>query len=83
VGLHIGGTGFKHGATVSLDGQATEVTVMSPALITATAPLHAGGTVDLVVTNPDGERRRLAATPICRSRPRASSQTMGSRAAGR
>jgi hypothetical protein len=61
VNLHIGGTGFKHGATVSLDGQATDVTVMSPALITATTPIHAAGAVDVVVTNPDGESARLAA----------------------
>jgi hypothetical protein len=47
-------------ATVSLDGQATDVTVTSPVLITATAPIHAVGTVDVVVTNPDGESARLA-----------------------
>lgn len=68
VSLQIGGTGFKYGASVSLDGQATDVMVISPVLITATAPPHAAATVDVVVTNPDGGSARLAGgfryTPI-------------------
>jgi hypothetical protein len=48
----ITGTGFLAGATVSLGGTAaTGVTVVSSTSITATAPAHAAGAVNVVVTN--------------------------------
>jgi hypothetical protein len=57
--VRILGTGFQVGATVTLDGDATSVTVVSSTAITATAPAHAAGTVDVVVTNPGGQSGRL------------------------
>ena len=51
----ISGTGFANGATVSFGGAAaTGVTVSGTASISAVAPAHAAGLVDVVVTNPDG-----------------------------
>jgi hypothetical protein len=55
--LTIAGTGFKPGALVSLGGvNATGVATYSDSVISATAPMHSAGTVDVVVTNPGGER---------------------------
>ncbi len=52
--VSIAGTGFLTGATVSLGGSAaTGVTLMSSTSITATAPAHTAGAVDVVVTNTD------------------------------
>src|SRR6185369_3682585 len=52
----ITGTGFLAGATVSLGGTAaTGVTVVSSTSITATTAAHAAGTVNVVVTNTDGQ----------------------------
>ena len=59
VEVRILGTGFQPGATVTLDGAATNITVVSSTLITATTPIHAAGTVDVVVTNPAGQSVRL------------------------
>jgi hypothetical protein len=60
-GATITGTNFLSGATVSFGGTAaTGVTVASSASITVTAPAHAAGTVDVVVTNPDGQSGKLA-----------------------
>jgi IPT/TIG domain len=56
----IRGTGFQSGATITLDGAATNVTVVNDTIVTATASPHAAGTVDVVVTNPGGETSRLA-----------------------
>ena len=57
----ITGTGFLSGATVKLGGTtATNVTVTSSSTITATTPAHAAGTVDLVVTNTDGQSGTLS-----------------------
>jgi IPT/TIG domain-containing protein len=56
----IAGAGFRPGATVTLDGTAAVARVNSGAIIFANTPPHAAGTVDLVVTNPDGERATLA-----------------------
>lgn len=61
VDVRILGTGFQAGATVTMDGAATNVTVVSSTLITATTPIHAAGTVDVVVTNPAGQSVRLPA----------------------
>ena len=50
----ITGTGFLTGATVTFGGtSATGVTVVSATSITATAPAHAAGAVNIVVTNTD------------------------------
>ena len=51
----ITGSNFQSGATVTFGGRAaTNVVVVSPTVITATAPFHSPGTVDVIVTNPDG-----------------------------
>jgi hypothetical protein len=50
----ITGTNFVSGATVTFGGTAaTGVNVVDATSITATTPAHAGGTVDVTVTNPD------------------------------
>jgi glucose/arabinose dehydrogenase len=50
----IAGTGFLTGATVKMGGSsATVLAVVNSTLITATAPAHTAGTVDVVVTNTD------------------------------
>jgi glucose/arabinose dehydrogenase len=50
----IAGTGFLTGATVKMGGTATTVlAVVNSTLITATAPAHTAGAVDVVVTNTD------------------------------
>ena len=60
-GLTITGTNFVSGATVSFGGTAaTAVTVASSTSITVAAPAHGAGTVDVVVTNPDGQNAKLA-----------------------
>jgi hypothetical protein len=57
----ITGSGFLSGATVKFGGTtATNVTVTSSSTITATTPAHASGTVDVVVTNSDGQSGTLA-----------------------
>ena len=56
----ITGTGFISGATVSLGGtSATNVSVTNSTTITAVTPAHAAGTVNVVVTNPDGQSGTL------------------------
>lgn len=53
--ITITGTNFASGATVSVGGSsATNVTVVNSTTITATTPARAAGTVNVVVTNPDG-----------------------------
>jgi hypothetical protein len=60
-GSTIAGTNFVSGATVSFGGTAaTGVTVAGSTVITATAPAHAAGTVDVVVANPDGQSTKVA-----------------------
>jgi len=50
----IAGTGFLTGATVKMGGtSATVLAVVNSTLITATAPPHIAGAVDVVVTNTD------------------------------
>lgn len=57
----ISGTGFAGGATVSIGGAAaTNVVVAGATSLTATTPAHAAGSVDIVVSNPDGQSARLA-----------------------
>jgi IPT/TIG domain-containing protein/PQQ enzyme-like repeat protein len=56
------GAGFQSGATVAFGGAAaTGVSVVSSTQIRATTPLHAAGTVDVVVTNPDTHASTLPA----------------------
>jgi hypothetical protein len=53
------GTGFLTGATLTLDGVAATVTSVTSTTIIAMTPVHAAGTVDVVVTNPGGVRGAL------------------------
>lgn len=54
--LTITGTGFQSGAKVTLGASAaSNVIVAGSTSITATAPPHAAGTVNLTVTNPNGQ----------------------------
>ena len=57
--VQILGAGFQSGATVTFDGAAAVVTALTGAAITATAPIHSAGPVDVVVTNPGGQSERL------------------------
>jgi plastocyanin len=61
LGVTITGSGFAAGAAVSIGGApATNIAIASATSITATTPAHAAGTVDIVVTNPDGQSGRLS-----------------------
>jgi hypothetical protein len=55
----ISGTGFLAGATVTVDVMALSVTVVNSTTITAIAPAHPAGPVDVVVTNPGGSGATL------------------------
>jgi plastocyanin len=56
----ITGGGFAAGASVSFGGTAASaVAINGDTSITATAPARSAGSVDLVVTNPDGQSGRL------------------------
>ena len=55
----INGFGFESGATVSLDRAPTNATIKSSQQIVAQTAAHAAGTVDVVVTNPNGQSVRL------------------------
>jgi hypothetical protein len=58
--VKIAGTGFQSGATVTFGGNAaTNVTIVSSNSITATTPPHATGTVNVTVTNPNGQSATL------------------------
>jgi hypothetical protein len=55
------GQNFAAGATVTLGGAAaTSVVVVSATQITANTPAHAQGSVNVLVTNPDGQSTTLA-----------------------
>jgi hypothetical protein len=57
----ITGTGFLSGAGVTLGGTAaTNVVVVSATSITAKTPAHAGGAVNVAVTNTDGQSGSLS-----------------------
>jgi hypothetical protein len=62
----ITGTGFVTGATVTLAGLPLTSVVVTPTSISGITAAHAGGAVDLLVTNPDTlfARRRLLYTYI-------------------
>jgi hypothetical protein len=53
------GTGFVAGATLTIGGAAVPLTVTDSRNARAVAPPHARGPVDLVITNPNGERSQL------------------------
>jgi len=57
--VRIEGSRFLPGATVTMDGGATNVVVVNSTTITATTPAHAAGVVAVVVTNPDGKSSSL------------------------
>lgn len=58
--ITIAGAGFQSGAAVIIGGTAaTNVKVGSSTSITATTPAHAAGTVNLTVTNPNGQSATL------------------------
>ncbi|HEX7706030.1 MAG TPA: IPT/TIG domain-containing protein, partial [Thermoanaerobaculia bacterium] len=58
----ITGTGFQSGAEVTFAGnQCTGLTVVNATTITCTTPSMPAGTVDVTVTNPDGQSATLAA----------------------
>lgn len=58
--IEIFGSRFVPGASVRIDGTAVTAVVYSAGRITATAPPHAAGSVDVVVTNPDGRNATRA-----------------------
>jgi IPT/TIG domain-containing protein len=58
--MRINGSGFQVGATVVVDDQAIAVTEVTPTVIVARTAAHPAGTVDLTVTNPDGQSARLS-----------------------
>jgi hypothetical protein len=53
--ITVTGSNFAAGATVTLDGVAATDVVVLGETITAVTPAHAEGTVNLVVSNPDGQ----------------------------
>ncbi|MEP6915678.1 MAG: IPT/TIG domain-containing protein [Acidobacteriota bacterium] len=57
--IDVAGTGFLPGAALTLGGLAATVTSVTSTHILARTPIHAAGTVDVVVTNPDGQRAAL------------------------
>lgn len=58
--MRINGYGYQAGATVTVDDQAVAVIEVTPTVIVARTAAHPAGTVDLVVTNPDGQSARLS-----------------------
>lgn len=71
--LSIGGTGFQNGAKVTLGGVAATVITLTSGSIAVKTPAHVAGSVDLVVTNPEGYSATLAGgftyTPLPDARP--------------
>ena len=57
--VRIAGFGFLQEVIVTLDGLPAIVTRVTGTAITATTPVHANGTVDVVVANPGGQSARL------------------------
>jgi hypothetical protein len=59
--ITVNGTGFVKGAVVSVGGiRCTTMIVLNSTTITATAPAHALGSADVVVTNMDGQSSTLS-----------------------
>lgn len=55
----LSGTGFEAGATVTVDGVASPTTFVDDTLVFITAPPHAAGAVDVVITNTDQQSSTL------------------------
>jgi hypothetical protein len=55
------GVNFEDGATVTFGGETAKILTRSPSFIGLRTPHHAAGTVDVVVTNPDGKSATLGA----------------------
>lgn len=53
------GAGFVAGATLTIGGTAVPLTVTNSSNARAAAPPHAAGPVDVIITNPNGERSQL------------------------
>jgi IPT/TIG domain-containing protein len=60
--LRISGTGFQAGVAVTIDGAAAAVTTVTDTYVDASTVAHVEGAVDIVVANPDGESKTLAAS---------------------
>jgi hypothetical protein len=58
--ITLNGAGFTADMTLTLGGTQTPVQIINAGVARATAPPHASGTVDVVVTRPDGNRAELA-----------------------
>ena len=58
----LSGSGFVTGASVSFGGSAAPASVVSATSISATAPAHGSGVVDVQVVNPDGQSSTLPAS---------------------
>ena len=58
--VRVTGTGFLNGAALTLGGTAAKVIRVTSTTITAMTTVHAAGSVDVVVTNPDGPSVTLA-----------------------
>jgi hypothetical protein len=58
--IRIYGSAFQSGTKLTLDGVAVDSTFVDERTLTAIAPPHAAGSIDIVVTNPDGASSRLA-----------------------
>ena len=57
--IFITGAGFQTGTTLTIGGIPVPLSVTDPLNARAAAPPHAPGAVDLVMTNPNGERAQL------------------------
>jgi hypothetical protein len=57
--VRVAGIGFLSGATVTMDGVAARLISVASTGIIAITPIHAAGTVDVVVTNPEGQSGTL------------------------
>jgi thermitase len=58
--VSISGDYFQSGASMTIGGVAATVQSVTGTTIVAVTPAHAGGTVNVVVTNPDGQAATLA-----------------------
>ncbi|MBI5066834.1 MAG: IPT/TIG domain-containing protein [Deltaproteobacteria bacterium] len=58
--VSLSGSGFQAGATVIVGGSSAPVTSITSTALTAVAPAHAAGAVDVAVQNPDGQSATLA-----------------------
>ena len=57
--IHVLGSGFQVGASVTFDGAAVPVIEVASQSIAVRIPPHAAGVVEVAVTNPDGSTARL------------------------